>query len=183
MKLIENIKDYFGNRKLLKLLVNNKKRSVCFCNLNQAKSVGIIASIKKEDDYLKIMKFVNYLKGEIGVREVSAMAFYSEKEEPTYLKKKITFDYFTINDLSWNRNPIKDSCIHFTNQEFDILIDLSDEFIIPLRMLLAQSKSKFKVGKYSKENEAYYDFMINAEHNNFHQFTTEAVRYLTVING
>ena len=182
MKLIENIKDYFGIKKLNSLLAKSN-RNALFCNLNKANSVGLITSIKNEEDYQKLITFVKYLKGDIGVRNVKAIAFYSEKDEPYFLQSKLSFDYFTSEEVSWNRDPIKDTCISFIKEDFDILIDLTDEFIIPLRSILVQSKAGFKVGKYSVENEPYYDFMIDSEHNNFSQFTKEAVRYLTIING
>ena len=183
MKFIENIKDYLGKRKLNRLLVNSKARSIFFCNLNKASNVGLIASVKDEEDYKKIINFIEYLKGDIGIRKVNAITFYNEKEIPSFLQTKLSFDFFTSEDLSWNREPLKDACKNFMKEDFDILIDLTDDFIIPLRNILAKSKASFKVGKYSEDNEAYYDFMIDSKHNNFHQFTKEAVRYLTIING
>lgn len=182
MQLIENIKDYLGKSKLTSLLNQKQDRKVTFCNLNNAKSVGILCAIGDESDYKRLINFIKELKGEYGVRTVNSLAFYNDKEEPFFLQSKLSFDFFLPTDLNWKREPLKSVCKSFTDESFDILIDLTEEFNIPLRNLLLQSKAKFKVGRYNEENQNYYDFMINSEHSNFSEFTKEIVRYLTMIN-
>lgn len=182
MQLIENIKDYFGIAKLTSLLKKQVSRIVTFCNLNNAKNVGLLIELKDETDYKKLQKFIKVLKGDYGVRNVSAMAFYNYKEEASFLQSKLSFDFFLSSDVNWRREPLKKSCENFKNEKFDILIDLTDEFSIPLRNLLLQSTSKFKVGKFSEQNQPYYDFMIDGAQSNFSQFTQEVTRYLTMIN-
>lgn len=182
MSLIGNIKDYFGLAKLKSLLSKKSTRQVSFCNLNNAKTIGLIVALKDEADYKRIMSFIKVLKGDYGVRNVSALAFYQDSEEPLFLKSKLSFDFFLETDLSWRKEPLKLNCKSFVDENFDILIDLTDSFSIPLRHLLLVSSAKFKVGRYSEVNTPYYDFMIDSEHSNFNQFTQEAIRYLTMIN-
>lgn len=182
MQLIENIKDYFGLAKLTSLLKEQKSRRVTFCNLNNAKNVGLLIELKEESDYKILINFINVLKGDYGVRNVSAIAFFNQKDAPSFLQSKLSFDFFLASDLSWKREPLKKECINFKTEKFDVLIDLTDDFSIPLRSLLLESTSKFKVGKFSQKNQAYYDFMIEDEQTNFSQFTQEVIRYLTMIN-
>lgn len=182
MQLIENIKDYLGKAKLNSLIKRPTKRQVSFCNLNNAKTIGILHAIENESDYKRLINFIRELKGEYGIRTVKSLVFYGEKEEPFFLQPKLSFDFFLPSDLNWKREPLKPVCTNFIQENFDILIDLTEEFQIPLRNLLLQSQAKFKVGRYSKENQNYYDFMINSEHSNFSEFTREIIRYLTIIN-
>lgn len=182
MQFIENIKDYFGKAKLNSLIKNKPKRHVSFCNLNNAKSVGILYVIENESDYKRLLNFIKELKGEYGVRNVNSLAFYNEKEEPFFIQSKLSFDFFLPIDLNWKREALKPVCKSFTSEKFDILIDLTETLNIPLRNLLLLSNAKFKVGRYSEENQEYYDFMINSEGSNFSEFTQETLRYLTMIN-
>ncbi len=182
MQLVENIKDYFGRAKLNTLINQQTKRKVSFCNLNNAKSVGILFYIENESDFKRLLSFVKVLKGDYGVRNVSSLALYSENEEPFFLQSKLSFDFFLPSDLNWKREPLKPVCSTFVQEEFDLLIDLTEDFNIPLRNLLLKSKAKFKVGRYSEENQTFYDLMINAEGANFSEFTQESLRYLTMIH-
>ena len=182
MQFIENIKDYFGLHLLKNKLSKNKDRKVRFCNLNNAKKVGLLYNIDDERDSHKLLRFIKTLKEDFGIRNVKAISYFQDKNSPSFLEGNNSVQYFITSDLSWRREPKNDVCIEFMKQEFDLLIDLSNEFVIPLKSVLLDSKAKFKVGKYSKENEAYFDFMINSKHIDFYEFTQELVRYLTMIN-
>ncbi len=183
MQFLENIKDYFGNARLTSLLAKQNNRKVIFCNLNQAKSIGLIYELKDESDQKRLLNFIKVLKGDFGVRNVKSLAFYNEKEEEFFLQSKLSFNYFLASDLNWRREPLKNECKTFADEQFDILIDLTDEFSIPLRSILLSSNAKFKVGKFNEINQSYYDFMIESETLNFNQFKEEIIRYLTMINA
>lgn len=166
------------NRKLS----NSKRRNIRFCNLNNAKNIGIIYNLDDERDSHKLLRFIKYLKEEFGVRKISAITYFEGKEMPSFLIANSSLQCFVTKDLTWRNEPVKDVCLDFIEQDFDLLIDVSNQFVIPLKSILVDSKAKFKVGKYSEENEAYYDFMIDSKHIDFHDFTKELVEYLTIIN-
>lgn len=182
MQLVENIKNYFGKANLNSLLTKRVDRKVSFCNLNNAKNVGLLIQLKEEKDYEQLTRFIKNLKGDYGIKNVSALAFYKGKETPAFLNAKLSFDCFLPSDLNWKREPQKQACETFKNEEFDLLIDLTEGFVLPLRFILLTSKAKFKVGRFSEENAKYYDFMIDAGQTKFSQFTQELLRYLTTIN-
>ena len=184
MQWIENIKDFFGKRKLQQLLVQDKGRIKQFMNLNKAKSIGLIYEVTNEQELKQIQNFANHLKGEFGIKVVYSLVYIKEKETPNYIQAKHSLDYFLSSDLTWRKEPTKDVCKSFIEKDFDILIDLTGEFSLPLRFILVQSKAKFKVGRFSETNQAFYDFMITCkEKDNFKSFTKEVVRYLTMINA
>ncbi len=184
MQWIENIKEYFGKRKLQQLVLKDRNSNKQFVNLNQAKSVGLIYKVGNEQELKQIQNFANYLKGEFGIKTVYSLVYIDKKEDPPYVQAKHSFDFFLSSDLSWRKEPIKDVCKNFQEKNFDIIIDLSDEFSLPLRFILVQSKAKFKVGRFSVANQPFYDFMITCKgKDNFNSFTKEVVRYLTMINA
>ena len=57
------------------------------------------------------------------------------------------------------RNEVKD----FIKNDFEILIDFSRDNINPIKHIIASSKSGLKIGRHSKENEKYFDFMVEME--------------------
>ncbi len=184
MRWIDNIKEYFGRRKLQHLVLTERNRTKQFVNLNQAKSVGLIYTVGNEQELKQIQNFANYLKGEFGIKTVYSLVYVDKKEVPPFVQAKHSFDFFLSSDLSWRKEPIKDVCKNFQDINFDILIDLTDEFSLPLRFILVQTKAKFKVGRFSEANQPFYDFMITCkEKGNFKSFTKEVVRYLTIINA
>ena len=72
--------------------------------------------------------------------------------------------------------------IDFIEKEFDILIDTSLNQIITFHYLVALSKAKMKVGKYSNRYD-YYDFVIDVGNNDdFAYFVNQIKHYLCELN-
>jgi len=184
MKFIDDFKNKAGAKKIQKdIKAQSKNRVVNICNLNQAKTLGVIYDVNNESDYIKIIKLVKYLKGEFGLRKVKVISFYAEKEEPNFMQSKLEFDFFTKKDLSWKMIPTSTVVDNFTKEKFDILIDFTEKYVTPLRHVLVQSKSAFKVGRFSKPNEPFYDLMIEEKDpSDFEAFVNHLVQYLTMIN-
>jgi hypothetical protein len=143
VKLIDDTRVYFG-RKVLQKKLRNLKRSTKVCNINSAKTVGII--------YILAQKKI----------EVSVLGYvHSKKLIDHYLYRK-GFDFFTKNNLNWYNRPMSDTVENFLKKPYDILINLSLEKYYPIQYVLALSPSSFKVGKYFEEPN-YMDLMIDIE--------------------
>lgn len=182
MKLLEKIKDYLGTVTLNKLLKKQTNRKASFCNINNAKSIGILFEINNESSYKQLLNFIKILREDYGIRKVKAIVFYQENESFSIPLTNQTFEYFTHSDLNWKREIKPEISKEFIDSNLDVLIDLTETFNIPLRNILIRSKSKLKIGRFSTQNQKYYDFMINSKHSNFGEFTKETLRYLTMIN-
>lgn len=180
MKILDNIKTKFANRKLNKLIHNsNSSRKIKTTNLTNAENVGLIYCVENEKDYKKIIKLINYLKGEFGIRSIKALIYFPFKEDPLFLQSKVSLDFFTKKHLSFSLEPSSTEAINFSNTTFDILIDLTANEFTPLKFITYKSKASLKIGKYSTENEPYYDLMI-AEKNkdNFEEYINHIVSYV-----
>ena len=160
MKLIDDIKSNFGKRKLKKLLAD-LNRNVEVSNFTNAHSVGIIYNIKNPDYQVFINKYVDYLREEIGFKTITTLGYNQKKGHPHFLKIGIKYKFFSKNELDWRNFPKGVEVENFCNEKFDILIDLTRNFAVPLRYVLVKSKAKLKIGRYSEENEKYYDFMVD----------------------
>lgn len=133
-------------------------------NFSTANHVAILYKDEDEQFFKQIKAYVKYLHEEHGIRKVMAFGFIDtdEKNIPIWHAHKLKFDYFTRADLNWHLKP-STAVQTFTDQEFDILIDLSDEDCVPLRWVLAHSQAKMKVGRQGNTHDKDYDLLIDVE--------------------
>jgi hypothetical protein len=107
----------------------------------------------------------------------------NKKEDPDFLRSSISFDYLQRKDLSWNGIPSGPVYENFVAERFDILIDMTNYFNVPLRFVLLRSKAKFKTGIFSEESKPYFDMMIAFDKDDFEEYANQLVHYLTIINA
>lgn len=181
MSLLLNIKNKIGSMALHRYFMKTDRNAVVH-NLDEAKSVGIIFDADTEKDYNIAINYQKLIKEEFGIRNVRAIGYYSKKQEPPYLKRSLQIDYFTRKELNWYNRPEGKFISDFSKDKFDVLIDLTENTILPLQFILTLSTSKFKIGRYSKQNEAFYDLMIDVKGKSLSYFIEQATIYLTLIN-
>jgi hypothetical protein len=159
MKIIDDTKRYVG-RRVLQNKLKSIKRNPKVCNINEAKSVGIIYNATNSVSFEIIRDFTRILMQK--KIEVSVLGYvHSKKLIDHYLYRK-GFDFFTKNNLNWYSRPKSDTVDDFIKKPYDILINLSLEKYYPIQYVLALSPSTFKVGKYFNEPN-YMDMMIDIE--------------------
>ena len=154
---------------------NMIKRKGKVVNLSEARSVTLLYRVDDEKKYEVVKNYVKYLKEEEGIKKIIAIGYVDAKILPDYLKPRLEFEFFS-------NKPQGNFVNNFKYEEYDILIDLESEEIIPLRYLLNWSKAKFKVGFYNKEFETYYDLMIDIPKKDLIEFISQTNYYLSVIN-
>lgn len=183
MQAIDNIKIKAGKVLLRKEVKKNIRKNIKVCNLNEAKSVALLMNITDELDVKKVTKFEKFLKGEFGIKNVFALGYFDGKEIPSFLRSSIGFDYISRKDLSWNGVPSGNTYTNFISEKYDILIDFTNYYNVPLRFTLLRSSAQFKIGRYSELNTSYYDLMIDFEKDDFEEFANQIVHYLSIINA
>lgn len=180
MRLFKKIKNGFAVRKL-KSIYNKSKVKTVFCNLEQAQSVGVIYDATNENDSRFVKDFVNKLKGI--VPQVNSMGYYSKKINNDQIQLDSEFPLFYNKDLNWYGRPKSPEVEKFINNKFDILIDFKLTDCIPLKFLLVESQSCFKVGRRSEIFPDYYDLMLSVdEGTKLDYFSDQLILYLTMIN-
>lgn len=177
--MLDSFKENIGTillKRKAKSLIRNKKVH----NLDTAKKIGIIFNASKQDNFLQIKEFTDFLLS-IGIK-VKAIGFVDKKEALSYFQPSTIFEYFNKKNLNWYgkpKNPIVDS---FLNEKYDVLIDFSLNTFFPIKYIDALCNAEFKVGKFV-ENDNYYDFMINInEKRELKFFINQVKHYLTIIN-
>jgi hypothetical protein len=159
MKVLDNTKVLIG-RKVLQNKLKNLMRDTKVCNINEAKTIGIIYNATNSVSFEIIRDFTRILMQK--KIEVSVLGYVDSKKLIDHYLYRKGFDFFTKNNLNWYNRPKSDTVDDFMNKPYDILINLSLEEYYPIQYVLALSPSTFKVGKYFEEPN-YMDLMIDIE--------------------
>ncbi len=157
MQFIEDIKKKVGKWVFKRELKINKRRKEV-CNLESAKSIGILYDASSEEQINLVRPFVSFffdLK-----KDVKALGFVNAKELSYCHVPKLQYDFFYKKDLNWYYKPQNYIIDNFIKKEHDILINLTDSSVIPIKYLVASSLAHFKIGIY-EENYEIYDLMIS----------------------
>lgn len=183
--MIYRIRAKFGNY-LIKRILAKSERKIHVVNLEKAKSVGIL--YKDADEVLmnKIEKFASEIATKFNIKNIQILGYTTKrsKEKPAYMSKGKFVKFFSIKETNFFLKPNADSVKQFLNQPFDLLIDFSKNKFEPLRFVTAMSNAPFKVGRYSKQDEDFYDLMITLEdHKTDEDFFTQLMHYLSMINN
>lgn len=146
----------------LKKEMRIRDRQVQSMGLDKARSIGIIFNAKDERTFKLIREFATKLRGG-GLRSVKALGFVPKTEVASFLQSSQDFDFFTREDFNWYYRPKGRKVAGFISEEFDILIDLRITRFIPLLFVVGLSRAKFKVGRFGKGFEEFYDLMLDVD--------------------
>ena len=147
-------------------------------NLQSARSVGLIFSTVNPDDYNHIKNFISFLSQNDVT--VTPIVFVEAKKIPDYyyLSKNLTI--ITRKDLNWLRMPREQMVHSFITNRFNILIDLTTEFHLPVFYIDSLSLAKYKIGR-QIEGRHHFDLMIDTHENNTVQNLIEQIKYYTSV--
>ncbi len=158
--IIDKIKEHSGEF-FLRQKLNTVSRSKKLINLNEAKTIAIVYNVTSQTAFRTVKTMVKDLTTK--QRQVMALGFINRKSIPNYCVAANSGYYFNLRDLNWYGGPKNDYLKEFIRKEFDILIDLTMEDVFILKYITRLSRSKLKVGKYSKLHEKYFDLMIKVD--------------------
>jgi hypothetical protein len=179
MQFIEDFKQKAGKWVFQRdLKTNTRNKEVC--NLRNAKSIGILYDATSQEQIRMIQPFVSYffnLK-----KDVKALGYVNSQQLSYCHVPKLQYDFFYKKDLNWHYKPQNYIIDNFIKKEYDILINLCDSSIIPIKYLVASSIAHFKIGIY-EENYEIYDLMISLKDDkSMEKLMHEIKYYINLIN-
>ena len=179
MQFIEDFKQKVGKWVFQRELKTNK-RTKEVCNLDNAQSIGILYDATSEEQIKMVKPFVSYffdLK-----KDVKALGYVNSKQLSFHHTPKLQYDFFYQKDLNWFYKPQNYIIDNFVKKEYDILINLCDSSIIPIKYLVASSIAHFKIGVH-EENYEIYDLMISLKDDkSMEKLMHEIKHYINLIN-
>ena len=179
MQFIEDFKQKVGKWVFQRELKTNK-RTKEVCNLDNAQSIGILYDATSEEQIKIVKPFVSFffdLK-----KDVKALGYVNSKQLSFHHTPKLQYDFFYQKDLNWYYKPQNYIIDNFVKKEYDILINLCDSSIIPIKYLVASSIAHFKIGVH-EENYEIYDLMISLKDDkSMEKLMHEIKHYINLIN-
>jgi hypothetical protein len=182
MKLFDRLKEWMGIRRLLRDLPQDRKPIPR--NIGAARKVAIVYAVDDETAHNHVRNYVKRIKEDLGISQIMALGFVDQKGLPHYLHAKLNFDAISLKDLNWYRIPHGNTVQNFMAEEFDVIIDLSLEDRLPIQYIMAKSRSRFKVGRWSDSNKKILDMMIDmAGGRSLSQLIQQVHHYLLMVNS
>ncbi|MCE1197909.1 MAG: hypothetical protein LWW85_02975 [Marinilabiliales bacterium] len=121
--------------------------------ISEASSVGILWNPSDEESIETYEALRKILAGK-GIKSFG-MAFIASKREKDTLSTVSNSWLINYGNVSFFGKPLSGDGIHFMQQEFDLLIDLSILKCVPLQYILVHSNARFKVGWQSTDPNLY----------------------------
>lgn len=176
MNMLDGLKSKVARRLLKKETSNSRSKKGS--NFSTADNIGLIFKHSNKARYDQVVHYIEYLKGEHGIRNVQALCYIEEKEKniPVWLKRSNKLDIFSKKEVKWNMKPDQ-STDSFCHNQFDILIDFSEAECWPISFVVASSKAKMKICRKSLSYSHFCDVLIDLDK----ESSTE--KYLKEINN
>ena len=176
-KLKQKIAHFLFNRKM-----RGHKRNPRTVSFEKARSIGIVYDATEEKDYELVKNYVKEIRDQR--KEVVALGYVDLLELPVMRFSKLGLDFFTRKDLTWYLKPNHHIVTKFTEQDFDILINLDTQKCFPVNYVSVLSNARFKIGKYDKKNSRFCDFLIKTDENtSLRQFIDHINHYIRFIGN
>jgi hypothetical protein len=159
MKWADNIKARIGRQRLADM-TGSADRKITLCTLSEAKKIGILYDATEYISFEIVRDLVKQLSN--NSISISVLGYVDNKKLIDHYLYRKGFDFFCKNDLNWYYKPVSSQTEEFINEPFDILINLSLDYLFPIHYIISASKATFKTGRYSLTDTSL-DFMIDIE--------------------
>jgi len=161
-------------KKRLFLAYKKQVREIRIINLKDAKSMGILWN-PSDDESIETYESLRKSLNEKGIKSFG-MAYISNKRGKETLSTVANSWILDNRDVSFCGRPKSGDGVHFVQEEFDILVDLSMAKTVPLQYILVHSAAKFKVGWQAGDTNMY-DLEIDVNSNPSCRFLMEQIVY------
>jgi hypothetical protein len=158
MKLIEDIKNYIGRWQLERELKQKKvkRKRIPF---NQVNHIGIVYDAENKENEVLVTQYANELRAE--GKKVFMMGYVNQQQLPPTKKFMLNSEFFWKEKLNGINLPIKGNIGQFLQLEFDLLLNLYFEPVLPMQAMAAYSQAKYRVASNIEGGLDYYDAMID----------------------
>jgi len=179
--MLKRIKNLLASYRFRKELSENSHGHETI-NFDSAKKIGLLYDATELKNFEIVKEYVKEVRAK--QKEVLALGYVDKKVLPQNQFAQLGLDFFTRKNLNWQLFPESIEVANFIKEPFDIVLNLSDNTVFPLRYIAAVSKAKFRVGRFDLSSVPCYDMMIEATpETDLKQFIKQAEEYLRKIKS
>lgn len=179
MKILEDVKNYIG-RWQLKQEISKLRQQRKLIPFDKVQHIGILYHADNKEHEQLIAKYAGELRAE--GKKVFMMGYVDAKLLPHSKKFLLNSEYFWREKLNGFNLPIKGKIGQFLQLEFDLLLNLYTEPLLPLQAIAAYSNAKYRVGSQIENGLQFYDAIIDTgSHKGLHYFIEQIDFYLRQI--
>lgn len=152
---MKKLKQYIFKSRAKKHLAQDTRKKK-FVNYDKAKSVVLLFESDERENNPFVKRIIEQLKGE--GKKISAWGFVNKK----IIESAVLSDYKILNKKScdWTEQPTESFIREISENNYDLLIDLTKNEILPLKYILLYSNASCKAG-INKYQENLFDFTLN----------------------
>ena len=122
-----------------------------------------------------VAKYASELRAE--GKKVFTLGYVDAKQLPANKKFLLNSEFFWREKLNGINLPIKGNIGQFLQLEFDLLLNLYQEPLLPMQAISAFSKAKYRVGSNVADNIDYNDAMIDTGNRNDLKYLIEQIDF------
>jgi hypothetical protein len=175
--MLTKLKYKYGNY-ILNKNIKHRKHTAISINFNDIRNMGIVFEAESMQQTKEVSNILDSLPEKI---QCNCIGFTNNKQLSEIHKKTTQISYFCKADINWYFKPVSDGLEQFISMPFDVLIDLSNGNVLPLKFIIAKSHARLLAGQHRED--AIYDFMIKQKGDfNPSKLFNQIQRYLLMTN-
>jgi hypothetical protein len=182
MEVFKNIRLRIGDI-LLRNKLSSTKRKKHYTSLKQVKNIGIVWDASRTEEFASLTKF--YLKMAETKTDVKILGYFPGKDLPNQYTAIRYLSIIKKEELNFFFHPVSSETDIFVKKDFDVLIDLNFNKVLPLQYISSLSNAGLKVGLFESETgNNPFDLMMNLKSPvNIEDYLSNVVHYLEMINS
>lgn len=176
MNLVDQVKKISGNHVLKQAIAKGMSKSETI-SFDKATKFGILFYARSEAEMGAVIDLIAFL----WEHKKSSVILGATPGFPVAKSRFTNMNFIQLkeDELDWRHIPTGYRILNFLDNEFDILIDLTQEDYLPINYMLAMTKSKIKVGRYDRNSHGLYHFMLDTwKKPDIFNFTDQVKQYL-----
>ncbi len=150
-------------------------------DFNKLRTIGVLFLLNDEPKFIQLDKVAKML-GSQG-KEVRMIGVFEDKIIPNFFIQKLKIDIITKKEINQLGFPKGEKAREFIEQEFDLLLDFTEDDILPTDYILGLSKAGFKAGRFRNDMMKVLDLMIKKPDDmNYNAFIHSVIDYISIFN-
>lgn len=172
-------------RKILHFYIDREsklnKRVKKHVDFKEVRTIGVLFLLEDEPKFKQLDRVAKSLTNQ--GKDVKMIGFFGEKIIPNFFFQKLKIDIFTKKEVNLLGYPGGEKVKEFIEQPFDLLLDFTENDILPMEYILGQSRAGFKAGRYRDDMVKVMDLMIKKPDDmDFDAFINSIIDYISIFN-